>query len=235
MECFVLTSTGSVQDRIQTYINAHPDYQGKHLSDISAELISAGVVSAEEIAMLDSTSTFSIAGSGMKDDVVDSFEHVEEESEAPILEGEKTVRKINPKTGEVTLETVTYFNGKPSEKRVTNESGELVAVYSYSKVKLVDGTDAVAIVRVGSDVDKIEQTIVTDVDDNGDYVDEAFVSRHVAVLKDAILSNGVDASAGSKCRVFVSDGNLVDVVSDGDNTNVVTTVYNGDSISEYDS
>ena len=56
-----MTSTSSVQDKIQIFINSHPEYEGKPLSEISSELVSAGVLTTEELGTLDSTSTFSIA------------------------------------------------------------------------------------------------------------------------------------------------------------------------------
>lgn len=73
-----MTSTSSVQDKIQGFINSHPEYERKPLSEISSELVSAGVLTTEELGTLDSTSTFSIANkTPQKDDNVDSFEHAE--------------------------------------------------------------------------------------------------------------------------------------------------------------
>lgn len=229
-----MTSTGSVQERIQTYINAHPDYQGKPLSEFSAELVSAGILTVEELESLDSTSTFSIANQNITEEVTDKFEHTDDNEESVVLEGETTYKETDPKTGEVRIVSVTYYNGKPSVKRVTTESGDLIAVYSFSPAKLQDGRDVIAITSVSPKGNALERTVVSGVDDNGNYSDEEFLSRSTLIAEDTTLPNGIDASAGSSYQVFVNNGNLVDVVSDKENNNTVTTVYNGNSISEYD-
>lgn len=229
-----MTSTGSVQDRIQLFINSHPDYQGKPLSEFSTELVAAGILTVEELESLDSTSTFSIMQSDdISENGLDSFQHSEEEAPV-VLEGERTFNQVNSKTGETEVVTITYFEGKPSTKRVTTESGELIAVYSYSSVKLSNGKDAIAIVGIMAEGDRVEQTVVSDVDENGNYVDDAFLMRSTIMTKDTVLSNGVSAAQGSKQTIDVRNGNLVDIVMSEAMDKIVYTEYNGDSISEYD-
>lgn len=229
-----MPTTGNIQERIQTYINAHPDYQGKPLSEFSSKLVATGVLTVEELDTLDSKSTFDVANSTtVNTTVVDSFQHSDEETNY-VLEGERTFKQTNPTTGEVEVVTITYFKGKPSVKSVSSETGELLAVYSYSPAKLSTGEPVITIVSTTGDGDKIEQTVVSDVDENGNYTDDAFLSRSTMVTKDTVLPNGISASSGSKQRILIQDGNLVDIVSDGNNQKFVYTEYNGDSISGYD-
>lgn len=230
-----MTSTGSVQDRIQSFINSHPDYQGKPLSEFSSELVAAGILTVEELGTLDSKSTFSIMQADDASDVgLDSFEHSDDDNAVVSSSDEKVIRSTDAETGEVRITTITYFNGQPSVKRVTTESGELVAEYSYSPVKLSNGKEAVAIVGVMAEGDRIEQTVVSDVDENGDYVDDAFLSRSTIVTKDTVLSNGISAAQGSRQTISIREGNLVDIITSEGMDKVVYTEYNGDSISEYD-
>lgn len=230
-----MTSTGSVQDRIQSFINSHPDYQGKPLSEFSSELVAAGILTVEELGTLDSKSTFSIMQADDVSDVgLDSFEHSDDDNAVVSSSDEKVIRSTDAETGEVRITTITYFNGQPSVKRVTTESGELVAEYSYSPVKLSNGKEAVAIVGVMAEGDRIEQTVVSDVDENGDYVDDAFLSRSTIVTKDTVLSNGISAAQGSRQNISIREGNLVDIITSEGMDKIVYTEYNGDSISEYD-
>ena len=183
-----MTSTSSVQDKIQIFINSHPEYEGKPLSEISSELVSAGVLTTEELGTLDSTSTFSIANkTPQKDDNVDSFEHAEntdasqatETTETIIEHGnevivkkkgdelvEKVIKEKIPNSEEVKTITITYSKGKPFTKKV--QSGDEVLETSlYTSETLENGEEVVAIKTMNGDGKSVEQTIAKKVDENG--------------------------------------------------------------------
>ena len=250
-----MTSTSSVQDKIQIFINSHPEYEGKPLSEISSELVSAGVLTTEELGTLDSTSTFSIANkTPQKDDNVDSFEHAEntdasqatETTETIIEHGnevivkkkgdelvEKVIKEKIPNSEEVKTITITYSKGKPFTKKV--QSGDEVLETSlYTSETLENGEEVVAIKTMNGDGKSVEQTIAKNVDENGDYTDEDFEYRKTLYLEDDVTGSNIKVKAGSVKEVGKTKGGLVETVSDSTGEHVVSTQYSGGSVTKYD-
>lgn len=250
-----MTATSSVQDKIQLFINSHPEYEGKPLSEISSELVSAGVLTTEELGTLDSTSTFSIANkTPQKDDNVDSFEHAEntdasqatETTETIIEHGnevivkkkgdelvEKVMKEKIPNSEEVKTITITYSKGKPFTKKV--QSGDEVLETSlYTSETLENGEEVVAIKTMNGDGKSVEQTIAKNVDENGDYTDEDFEYRKTLYLEDDVTGSNIKVKAGSVKEVGKTKNGLVETVSDSTGEHVVSTQYNGGSVTKYD-
>ena len=250
-----MTSTSSVQDKIQIFINSHPEYEGKPLSEISSELVSAGVLTTEELGTLDSTSTFSIANKApQKDDNVDSFEHAEntnsfqatETTETIIEHGnevilkkkgdelvEKVIKEKIPNSEEVKTITISYSKGKPFTKKV--QSGDEVLETSlYTSETLENGEEVIAIKTMNGDGKSVEQTIAKNVDENGDYTDEDFEYRKTLYLEDDVTGSNIKVKAGSVKEVGKTKGGLVETVSDSTGEHVVSTQYNGGSVTKYD-
>lgn len=250
-----MTSTSSVQDKIQVFINSHPEYEGRPLSEISSELVSAGVLTTEELGTLDSTSTFSIANKApQKDDNVDSFEHAEntnsfqatETTETIIEHGnevilkkkgdelvEKVIKEKIPNSEKVKTITITYSKGKPFTKKV--QSGDEVLETSlYTSETLENGEEVVAIKTMNGDGKSVEQTIAKNVDENGDYTDEDFEYRKTLYLEDDVTGSNIKVKAGSVKEVGKTKGGLVETVSDSTGEHVVSTQYNGGSVTKYD-
>lgn len=250
-----MTATSSVQDKIQLFINSHPEYEGKPLSEISSELVSAGVLTTEELGTLDSTSTFSIANkTPQKDDNVDSFEHAEntdasqatETTETIIEHGnevivkkkgdelvEKVIKEKIPNSEEVKTITITYSKGKPFTKKV--QSGDEVLETSlYTSETLENGEEVVAIKTMNGDGKSVEQTIAKNVDENGDYTDEDFEYRKTLYLEDDVTGSNIKVKAGSVKEVGKTKDGLVETVSDSTGEHVVSTQYNGGSVTKYD-
>lgn len=250
-----MTSTSSVQDKIQVFINSHPEYEGRPLSEISSELVSAGVLTTEELGTLDSTSTFSIANKApQKDDNVDSFEHAEntdpsqatETTETIIEHGnevivkkkgdelvEKVIKEKIPNSEEVKTITITYSKGKPFTKKV--QSGDEVLETSlYTSETLENGEEVVAIKTMNGDGKSVEQTIAKNVDENGDYTDEDFEYRKTLYLEDDVTGSNIKVKAGSVKEVGKTKDGLVETVSDSTGEHVVSTQYNGGSVTKYD-
>lgn len=250
-----MTATSSVQDKIQLFINSHPEYEGKPLSEISSELVSAGVLTTEELGTLDSTSTFSIANkTPQKDDNVDSFEHAEntdpsqatETTETIIEHGnevivkkkgdelvEKVIKEKIPNSEEVKTITITYSKGKPFTKKV--QSGDEVLETSlYTSETLENGEEVVAIKTMNGDGKSVEQTIAKNVDENGDYTDEDFEYRKTLYLEDDVTGSNIKVKAGSVKEVGKTKNGLVETVSDSTGEHVVSTQYNGGSVTKYD-
>lgn len=250
-----MTSTSSVQDKIQVFINSHPEYEGKPLSEISSELVSAGVLTTEELGTLDSTSTFSIANKApQKDDNVDSFEHAEntdssqatETTETIIEHGnevilkkkgdelvEKVIKEKIPNSEEVKTITISYSKGKPFTKKV--QSGDEVLETSlYTSETLENGEEVIAIKTMNGDGKSVEQTIAKNVDENGDYTDEDFEYRKTLYLEDDVTGSNIKVKAGSVKEVGKTKGGLVETVSDSTGEHVVSTQYSGGSVTKYD-
>ncbi len=251
-----MTSTSSVQDKIQVFINSHPEYEGKPLSEISSELVSAGILTTEELGTLDSTSTFSIANkTPQKDDNVDSFEHAEntdpsqstETTETIIEHGnevilkkkgdelvEKVIKEKIPNSEEVKTTTISYIKGKPFTKKV--QSGdEVIETSLYTSETLENGEEVIAIKTMKGDGKSVEQTIAKNVDENGDYTDEDFEYRKTLYLEDTTTDSNVGVKAGSVKEVGKSKtGDLIESVSDSTGEHVVTTQFNGGSVTKYD-
>ena len=250
-----MTSTSSVQDKIQIFINSHPEYEGKPLSEISSELVSAGVLTTEELGTLDSTSTFSIANKApQKDDNVDSFEHAEntnsfqatETTETIIEHGnevilkkkgdelvEKVIKEKIPNSEEVKTITISYSKGKPFTKKV--QSGDEVLETSlYTSETLENGEEVIAIKTMNGDGKSVEQTIAKNVDENGDYTDEDFEYRKTLYLEDDVTGSNIKVKAGSVKEVGKTKGGLVETVSDSTGEHVVSTQYSGGSVTKYD-
>ena len=251
-----MTSTSSVQDKIQVFINAHPEYEGRPLSEISSELVSAGVLTTEELGTLDSTSTFSIANkTPQKDDNVDSFEHAEntdpsqstETTETIIEHGnevilkkkgdelvEKVIKEKIPNSEEVKTTTISYIKGKPFTKKV--QSGdEVIETSLYTSETLENGEEVIAIKTMNGDGKSVEQTIAKKVDENGDYTDEDFEYRKTLYLEDTTTDSNIGVKAGSVKEVGKSKtGDLIESVSDSTGEHVVTTQFNGGSVTKYD-
>ena len=250
-----MTATSSVQDKIQLFINSHPEYEGKPLSEISSELVSAGVLTTEELGTLDSTSTFSIANkTPQKDDNVDSFEHAEntdasqatETTETIIEHGnevivkkkgdelvEKVIKEKIPNSEELKTITITYSKGKPFTKKV--QSGDEVLETSlYTSETLENGEEVVAIKTMNGDGKSVEQTIAKNVDENGDYTDEDFEYRKTLYLEDDVTGSNIKVKAGSVKEVGKTKNGLVETVSDSTGEHVVSTQYNGGSVTKYD-
>lgn len=250
-----MTSTSSVQDKIQVFINSHPEYEGKPLSEISSELVSAGVLTTEELGTLDSTSTFSIANKApQKDDNVDSFEHAEntnasqstETTETIIEHGnevilkkkgdelvEKVIKEKIPNSEEVKTITISYSKGKPFTKKV--QSGDEVLETSlYTSETLENGEEVIAIKTMNGDGKSVEQTIAKNVDENGDYTDEDFEYRKTLYLEDDVTGSNIKVKAGSVKEVGKTKDGLVETVSDSTGEHVVSTQYNGGSVTKYD-
>ncbi|DAA96079.1 TPA: hypothetical protein CPT80_05375 [Candidatus Gastranaerophilales bacterium HUM_9] len=250
-----MTSTSSVQDKIQVFINSHPEYEGRPLSEISSELVSAGVLTTEELGTLDSTSTFSIANKApQKDDNVDSFEHAEntnsfqatETTETIIEHGnevilkkkgdelvEKVIKEKIPNSEEVKTITITYSKGKPFTKKV--QSGDEVLETSlYTSETLENGEEVIAIKTMNGDGKSVEQTIAKNVDENGDYTDEDFEYRKTLYLEDDVTGSNIKVKAGSVKEVGKTKDGLVETVSDSTGEHVVSTQYNGGSVTKYD-
>lgn len=250
-----MTSTSSVQDKIQVFINSHPEYEGRPLSEISSELVSAGVLTTEELGTLDSTSTFSIANKApQKDDNVDSFEHAEntnasqstETTETIIEHGnevilkkkgdelvEKVIKEKIPNSEEVKTITISYSKGKPFTKKV--QSGDEVLETSlYTSETLENGEEVIAIKTMNGDGKSVEQTIAKNVDENGDYTDEDFEYRKTLYLEDDVTGSNIKVKAGSVKEVGKTKGGLVETVSDSTGEHVVSTQYSGGSVTKYD-
>lgn len=250
-----MTSTSSVQDKIQVFINSHPEYEGRPLSEISSELVSAGVLTTEELGTLDSTSTFSIANKApQKDDNVDSFEHAEntnssqatETTETIIEHGnevivkkkgdelvEKVIKEKIPNSEEVKTITISYSKGKPFTKKV--QSGDEVLETSlYTTETLENGEEVIAIKTMNGDGKSVEQTIAKNVDENGDYTDEDFEYRKTLYLEDDVTGSNIKVKAGSVKEVGKTKGGLVETVSDSTGEHVVSTQYSGGSVTKYD-
>lgn len=250
-----MTATSSVQDKIQLFINSHPEYEGKPLSEISSELVSAGVLTTEELGTLDSTSTFSIANkTPQKDDNVDSFEHAEntdpsqatETTETIIEHGnevivkkkgdelvEKVIKEKIPNSEEVKTITITYSKGKPFTKKV--QSGDEVLETSlYTSETLENGEEVIAIKTMNGDGKSVEQTIAKNVDENGNYIDEDFEYRKTLYLEDDVTGSNIKVKAGSVKEVGKTKNGLVETVSDSTGEHVVSTQYNGGSVTKYD-
>lgn len=250
-----MTSTSSVQDKIQVFINSHPEYEGRPLSEISSELVSAGVLTTEELGTLDSTSTFSIANKApQKDDNVDSFEHAEntnasqstETTETIIEHGnevilkkkgdelvEKVIKEKIPNSEEVKTITISYSKGKPFTKKV--QSGDEVLETSlYTSETLENGEEVIAIKTMNGDGKSVEQTIAKNVDENGDYTDADFEYRKTLYLEDDVTGSNIKVKAGSVKEVGKTKGGLVETVSDSTGEHVVSTQYSGGSVTKYD-
>ena len=250
-----MTSTSSVQDKIQVFINSHPEYKWKPLSEISSELVSAGVLTTEELETLDSTSTFSIANkTPQKDDNVDSFKHAEntekfqstETTETIIEHGnevivkkkgdeliEKVIKEKITNSEEVRTITISYVKGKPFTKKI--QEGDKIEEYLYSSETLESGEEVVAIKKVDADGKSVEQTIAEKVDEDGNYTDEDFKYRKTLYLEDSVTGSNISVKAGSVKEVGKSKkGDLIESVSDSTGEHVVTTQFNGGSVAKYD-
>ena len=250
-----MTSTSSVQDKIQVFINSHPEYEWKPLSEISSELVSAGVLTTEELGTLDSTSTFSIANkTPQKDDNVDSFEHAEntedfqstETTETIIEHGnevivkkkddeliEKVIKEKIANSEEVRTITISYVKGKPFTKKI--QEGDKIEEYLYSSETLESGEEVVAIKKVDTDGKSVEQTIAEKVDEDGNYTDEDFKYRKTLYLEDSVTGSNISVKAGSVKEVGKSKkDDLIEFVSDSTGEHVVTTQFNGGSVAKYD-
>lgn len=250
-----MTSTSSVQDKIQGFINSHPEYERKPLSEISSELVSAGVLTTEELRTLDSTSTFSIANkTPQKDDNVDSFKHAEntekfqstETTETIIEHGnevivkkkgdeliEKVIKEKITNSEEVKTITISYVKGKPFTKKI--QEGDKIEEYLYSSETLESNEEVVAIKKVDADGKSVEQTIAEKVDEDGNYTDEDFKYRKTLYLENSVTGSNISVKAGSVKEVGKSKkGDLIESVSDSTGEHVVTTQFNGGSVAKYD-
>ena len=145
----------AVQLKIQEYVNSHPEYQNKPLSEFASELISAGVITQAKLSALPQTSTFSFVASLSEMSVEDTFAHSNEDEESvddivtdsEVQNEEKTPSK---QTIESFLEQI-----KPPLKVKQTQDGQNTIAEVYNGVILVAKA-----YRIVKDNNEVEEAII---------------------------------------------------------------------------